>query len=66
MNPYSAVRKKTSEQTKKDFVTCAQMSDKLAKQKRYLHRSVTAPSTDGKRNVTASETWVPFVSVFTR
>ena len=42
------------------------MSDKLAKEKGYFHRSVTAPSKDGTRNVTASETWVPFVGVFTR
>lgn len=42
------------------------MSDRLAKEKGYFHRSVTAPSNDGKRNVTASETWVPFVDVFTR
>lgn len=59
-------QKKTSEQTKNDFDTCSQMSDRLAKEKGYLHRSVTAKSNDGKRNVTASETWVPFIDTFTR
>nr|AVR57667.1 hypothetical protein [Halamphora calidilacuna] len=66
MNPYSWARKRTAEQTKRDFETCTQMSDRLAKEKGYFHRSVTAPSNDGKRNVTASETWVPFIDVFTR
>lgn len=65
-NPYTQARKKTSEQTKRDFETCSQMTKKLLKEKGYFHRSTTTTSSDGKRDVTASETWVPFLGMFTR
>lgn len=64
LNPYSQARKKTAKQTKRDFDQCGNLAEQLRKQKGIFHRSATATSNNGTREVTASETWVPFVGVF--